>query len=156
MRSTKMNFGIYCFSVPSSVTKNYWSKHSNWYHWCESINGKNIQIKIYSRHWRVLTLFGGKWSINRQNENGDTILAILCRLGNYTLIEQLMCLDTINPNLVDNEGNTPLIHAAQVSRFDKSDSKLLLRLETKPVCVSYWPLLQGLILITWTIWDLRP
>ena len=56
-------------------------------------------------------------SINRQDKNGEYPLLIINRLGGSNLLKHLIAIDSIDPNLADNEGNTSLIHAAQVFRM---------------------------------------
>ena len=53
-------------------------------------------------------------SINRQDKNGECAMIVICKMGWLSLLEKVHSIETIDINVTDNEGNTPLIHAAQV------------------------------------------
>lgn len=56
--------------------------------------------------------------INSCDNTGKTALSHVCASGNLTLLELLLLVPSIDPNLPDNEGNTPLHFAAQAGHHE--------------------------------------
>jgi len=56
--------------------------------------------------------------INRQDKNGECAMIVICKMGWVSLLEKMHSIETIDINMTDKEGNTPLIHAAQAGHID--------------------------------------
>lgn len=68
--------------------------------------------------------------INRQGQNGFTILHWVIIHGDHDLLEELLESETIDINVKDSEGNTPLVLAASLKRY--SCMRLLLKKGATP------------------------
>lgn len=92
--------------------------------------GKNYALNLYTKQRRIspkirsiLSMYIQKGDINKQDENGNTMLMIAAKKGQFQIVEHLL-KNNADPNIPDEFGRTPLMMAAD--RGDYYLCKLLL------------------------------